>query len=276
MIPALPPVPSSDNSQEHHTMSDHPTFENVFKPGHGGGHEGGLASALPLLLAGRADGAGGWGMHGFGAGLVGGLLGGALFGGRRGGLFGGGEGSDCCGAETRLQSNADTLALFTAIGNAKDATTGGFATTALALSQGFAGVKDSIQASTYLLAKEMCDVNQNVSQQGCQTRELVQAGTTAIITALKDNRIAELEDRVRGLHVDGRVRESEINVNQTVNQAQAQQQQQQQFENRFGRIEALLAHVTQIAHATNQNIIAGNSGAVATGPQTANPTNVNT
>lgn len=260
-------------------MESTPEIRNVFKPGHGGGHEGGLASALPLLLAGRADHAGyGWGAGGFGAGLVGGVLGGLLFGGRgRGGLFGGG--GECCeggNAETRLQSNADTLALLAAAGNTKDAVTGGFATTALALSQGFANTGDRIQNATYLLTQELCNINQNVSAQGCATREVVQAGTTAIITALKDNRIAELEDRVRGLHCDGRARETEISVNQTVNQAQAQQQQQQQFEARFARLEAILGNVVQIAHATNQNIIAGNSGAVATGPQTANPTNVNT
>ena len=116
-------------------MPEHDGITNVFKPSHGGGHEGGLASALPLLLAGHSrDGFGG--MAGLGGGFLGGILASALFRGR-GGLFGGdSEGSG--GAESRIQNNTDTLAILTGISRTSDAVAGGFANTALGLSQGFA------------------------------------------------------------------------------------------------------------------------------------------
>jgi hypothetical protein len=44
---------------------------------------------------------------------------------------------------------------------------------------------------------------------------------------------------------------------------------------RFARLEHALTHITQVAHATNSNVIAGNTGAVTTAAQTANPTVVN-
>jgi len=73
-----------------------------------------------------------------------------------------------------------------------------------------------------------------------------------------------------------------VEVNQTVNtnqtQAQAQAQAQFQFQdinNRIARLCDIVADVNQIARSTNANIIAGNQGAVVTGPQTSTPTNVN-
>jgi hypothetical protein len=74
-----------------------------------------------------------------------------------------------------------------------------------------------------------------------------------------------------------RARETEVNVTQTVNQAQAQTQQQQQQQQQFqllAGITSALNGLTQVAHATNQNVIAGNTGAVQTGAQSANPVNV--
>src|SRR6185436_254719 len=87
------------------------------------------------MLAAMNSGRRGYGDDGFGMGGMGGILGiaalGLIFGRGRGGLFGG-DGDGAGGGETRLQSNADTLALLGAIGNTKDAVTGGFATTGLA------------------------------------------------------------------------------------------------------------------------------------------------
>lgn len=255
----------------------------------GNRNEGSDNAALIAALGNRNDGSSQWGpmmammgRRGYGEDGFGGMNGilgiaalGLIFGRGRGGLFGGGDDGGGNGAETRIQSNADTLALLTAVGNTKDAVTGGFATTALALSQGFANTKDSVQASTFLLSNQLNTVNQNVSEQGCKTRETVLGAQTAILGALKDNRISELEDQVRRLNGHGDVRDSEIRVTQNVNQAQAQQQQQQIVNDRFARIESILNHVVQVAHATNSNVIAGNTGAVTTGTQTANPVNVN-
>lgn len=254
-----------------------------------------MAPLLAMLAGDRNRMPYGDGLGGFGG--MNGILGiaalGLIFGRGRGGLFGGdGDGGGGCGAETRLQSNADTLAILQQIGQAKDATTGGFATTALALSQGFANVRDSIQASTFLLNKELCDVNQNVSSQGCQTREAVQNDgdkTRALLIARFQQQdattIAEQNARIVALETRGHADRNhaeqrlEINNTNTAVAAQAQQQQQQQrqadLDLRFHRLESIIGNVLQVAHATNQNIIAGNSGAVATGAQTANPTNVN-
>src|SRR6267154_3792793 len=98
-----------------HGMSDKVEVKNIFEPGRGGGMgEGGLASALPLLLAGRADHGGFGGMGGFGAGLVGGVLGGLIFN-RRGGFGGGDDGGG--GAETRIDSNIFGTAVLTKLGS---------------------------------------------------------------------------------------------------------------------------------------------------------------
>ena len=87
--------------------------------------------------------------------------------------------------------------------------------------------------------------------------------------ATAQNEIIELRgDRAAIQRAHG----TEVTVTQNVAQAQAQQQQQQLL----GSVLASLQGLTQIAHATNQNVIAGNQGPVFTGSQTANPTNVRT
>lgn len=250
---------------------------------------------MPLLLAGRADGYRGYGHDGFlsggfGAGLVGGLLGGVLFGGRRGGIFGN-DGDGNGNAETRLQSNADTLAILGAINTAKDATTSGFGTTALALSQGFAGTKDAVQASTYLLSTAISNVNQNVSEQGCATRTAIQNDgdktRTLLVARFQQEdatKIAAQAAEIIELKNEGRRNaehaELKLQITNTNTAVAAQQQGQQQFQiqdiqRQLGFLASGLNTVLQVAHATNTNVIAGNSGAVVTGPQTANPTNVN-
>jgi len=103
----------------------------------------------------------------------------------------------------------------------------------------------------------------------------VQATSTAILQALAEAKLDNLKNELLELRGRSHARETEINVSQTVNQAQAQQQQQQILESRFGRLEHLISCVHQEARATNSNVIAGNTGAVTTGAQTANPTNVN-
>lgn len=83
---------------------------------------------------------------------------------------------------------------------------------------------------------------------------------------------ALLEERFRS-----RSRDVEVNVTQTVNQnqqqLQAQAQQQQQFLTTNNLLQAILCQA-QVAQATNQSLIIGNTGAVVGGPQNANPTNV--
>jgi len=151
------------------------------------------------------------------------------------------------------------------------------------------------------------NINVNVLTQGSQTREAVAAYGVANLTATKDSQYAtaaaianstkevlaainaqDIANLQRQLTVAEtallernaalRGRETEINVTQTVNQNQAQvqtqQQQQQQaliLNNIWSRLDGM-----QQAIATNSNMIIGNTGAVGTGPQTANPVNVRT
>jgi len=275
------------------TMSEKDHVTNIFKSdGHSG--EGGLASALPLLLAGGArrndDGFGGAG--GLVAGGLGGLVLGSLLNGRNGGLLGGGGGDCGNGAETRLQTNADTLAILNAVNNSVTATNAGTAkissdiqTQTFQIAQGLTNLNDSISL-----------VNQNVSSQGCQTREWVSSDgekTRALLVsrfqledatkiAEQNARIVALETRSHADHLHATNTLSITNTNTAV-AAQAQRQDQDQRQSQFqalvgelNRLNCEIAHTKQIATATNQNIIAGNTGAVVTGPQAANPTNVNT
>jgi hypothetical protein len=202
-----------------------------------------------------------------------------------------------CGVKDSVQAAAallNTSTLQQTISLQQD-----LASLALGTQQGFANVKDSVQAGfvvtkdavqngNFLLSQALCGVNQNVSAQGCETRAAVQNDgdkTRAMLFArfqLEDaTRINELNARVVELQNEHRraldtndLKISMVNT-QVSNQAQAQAQQQQQHQNDLLRqIIAGLGGLTQIAHATNSNVIAGNSGAVLTGAQTANPTNV--
>lgn len=136
---------------------------------------------------------------------------------------------------------------------------------------GIAGLGTQLAQQTFALAQ----VTQN---DGATTRALIQSIQDANLQrqlTTAQNEIIELRgDR----NVRDRSRETEVSITQTVNQNQAQAQQQQQQQAQFGLLSNILAQlsgITQIAHATNSNVIAGNTGAVVTGPQTANPTNVN-
>lgn len=113
-----------------------------------------------------------------------------------------------------------------------------------------------------------------IKDDGEKTRALITANTISELQReLTVAQTAALEDRL-----GFRSRETEINItnnNTAVAQQQQQQvQQQQQTILLNGIIHALGG--LQNAVATNSNMIIGNTGAVATGPQTANPVNVRT
>jgi len=271
---------------------------NVFTtPTDGGG------SAMPLAaMAMSQHGLGGVG-GGLGAGLVGGLLGGLLFGGRGFGAWGAnGVDGVGCGVRRDCQSvemaATTAMGLNTAIGAVGDKVATGDMMTQQAIASGFASQGQMTLQQTIMLIQqanlnqtslmsELCNINQNVSSQGCQTREAVVADgdrTRALLSArfqMEDQtEINKLNARVIELQNEGRNRElgQRIEVNNTAIAAQQQGQQQQQQQQLVASVNALfpiLSGITQIAHATNSNVIAGNTGAVTTGTQTANPVNVN-
>lgn len=111
-----------------------------------------------------------------------------------------------------------------------------------------------------------------VRDDGDKTRALLVAQNE---NALRDANTA-LQIRLSETQAEGRARGTEVNVSQVVNQAQAQSQAQAQQQQLIVGFNQLCSHVMglQNAVATNSNLIVGNTGAVATGPNTANPVNV--
>lgn len=294
-----------------HKMSAEPVhIKNIFEPGHGAG----MAGMLPLLAGGGLGGIGGGLGAGLLGGVLGGaLLGGrgGLFG--HDGGHGGGHHNHVTPTELTAALNGVTETLqnttvIQTLGDIKAAIPLAEAQTQLAM----AGQTASLTGLLAGVSKAICDSNDVTVAVGTSVKDAVTAYGTANLTATANAQYAlatairDDGDKTRGLIVAindtnlnrqltdannritellgdqrlrERTREVEVNVSQNVNQVQAQAQAQQQQQQQLGLLQQIafgLSHVTQIAHATNQNIIAGNTGAVATGPQTANPTNVNT
>jgi len=145
------------------------------------------------------------------------------------------------------------------------------------------GVQDSVFSSSLLNTQNFGNLAMQTAQQtGVITNAISTDGekTRAVLTSQYEqtlnrqllaaqNELAELRGDRNSL---GRHHETEVKVSQQVNQAQAQAQSQAVFGDILRRLEGL----TMVAHATNNNVVAGNSGATQTGAQTANPVNVRT
>ncbi len=118
------------------------------------------------------------------------------------------------------------------------------------------------------------EIANTIRDDGDKTRALIVAQNDAMLNRqLTVAEAALLEQRAIG-----RSREVEVNVTQTVNQNQLQLQAQQQQQQQLLILSQVASALNglQNAVATNSNLIVGNTGAVATGPQTANPVNVRT
>lgn len=150
------------------------------------------------------------------------------------------------------------------------------------LQQSFATAALQSATNQDLIARDIASVDTNVDRQstaiqiaikddGEKTRALITSNTIADLQRqLGVAQLTALEER--GNHRSERDRISiETTVNQNQNQLQMQQQQQT---NILAQMLGILGENTQIARATNQQLIIGNNGAVAAGPQNANPTNV--
>jgi hypothetical protein len=142
--------------------------------------------------------------------------------------------------------------------------------------------KDVAEAGFAAAQLSMAGLSLQAAQNTASIIAAVSASTAAITAqaaAINDatlNRIITNQaNKIIELQGDKHVAATGLTVTQTVNQAQAQAQQQQQQQNDARDLRNILAGVVQAIHATNSNVIAGNTGAVTTGAQTANPTNVN-
>jgi hypothetical protein len=282
--------------------SDMGTPVNVFHTPTADG--GGAAAMIPAAMMAGMGGGGHAGAigGGLGAGLVGGLLGGLLFGGR--GFGGFGTDGVVGGRAAAALDGTDGMAIIGAIGSVKDLV--GTSTASIlaavnatdnhlsgAIANGFAAQSTNTLQQTIMLVQEAnrnavaaaqaaAMINQNVLEQGCETRAAVtaEAVTTRLLVQQLDtqnlNRLLTVADLDRRDEAHrGRSREVEVNVTQTVNQnnlMQQQQQQQQQIVLGLSQICGLLGNI-QIAQARQTSNVIGNTGAV-TGTQTANPVNV--
>ena len=230
---------------------------------------------------------------GLGGGLMGGLLLGALLRNGGGGLFGGnGEGGGLAGINN-LQGAIDTNAIMSNLSDIKAAVPLSEAQVQLAL----AGVQSDITSQT--LQQTIALQQQNfagqlqASQGFSATQALVMSGNASVIDAVQNdgektraligqidrenlNRIittqaselAELRNESSRSNDRHGIEITMMN-NQNQNQLQFQQQN-----NVLGQLAGALVEVGQVARATNQNLIVGNTGATTTGAQTSTPTNV--
>jgi len=176
-------------------------------------------------------------------------------------------------ANTNQNIAGATATIIASEGAVKDAVNAGTAQTALGISN-LSTIAQQLAAGLGLqAANNLASIQTAIRDDGDKTRALVTAFNDATLNRIittQANEIIELKN-------DKTVATNGLNITQTVNQVQAQAQAQQQQQQQFlllSNIAQSLAGITQIAHATNQNVIAGNSGAVTTGTQTANPTNV--
>jgi len=191
---------------------------------------------------GHGDGGFGIGGGGLGGGLLGGILASALFRGGRGGLFGG-DGDGGGSAVNNITDTVFNTAVLSKLGNIEAAVPLAAAQTENVVNSTAAATKDAVQNLALFLSNQLNMVNQNVSEQGCKTRETVQAGTTAVLVALKDGTIAQLQAEISEQRGRWNARETEVNVTQTVNQAQTQAQAQAQQQGQFAQLFGLIANL---------------------------------
>lgn len=175
------------------------------------------------------------------------------------------------------------------------------------LVQGQTAINNNVSNAIAASLASQNNLNVNILTQGSATRELVNATSQANLSATKDSQFATqvaisnstkeilaalneqntanlqrqltvAENALLETRAEGRARGTEVNVTQTVNQNQMQLQAQQQQQQQLLLLNSIAGHLVglQNAVATNSNMIIGNTGAVGTGTQTANPVNVRT
>lgn len=114
-------------------------------------------------------------------------------------------------------------------------------------------------------------LSQAIQNDGEKTRALI----TSFENANTQRLLGERQDLINELQAEGRRRDDrhgiEINMIQNNNQQQLQAQQQQQ---QIANLTACLHGVSQLAQATNQQLIIGNTGVATGGSQHSNPVNV--
>jgi len=246
---------------------------------------------------------GGRGGFGFGGGGEGGLLAGVLIASllRRGGL--GGEGGECVNETSKF--------LDAAILNAVNGLTADVPTTALetqasinhsigalalGTQQGFANVKDSVQASAAINLASTNEVERTVLTTTAALLTAVKDGNYATTTAIRDDgdktrakidfyhdqdmqrRLTIAESALARQEFNSRIRDVEVSVTNTATATQVQGQAQGQAQQQLQISSAILAALNNLAgdiQAVKQGQVIFNSGTMAaSGTQAAANTKV--
>lgn len=138
---------------------------------------------------------------------------------------------------------------------------------ALADQQGFANTKDAVQNTLLALSQALATVNQNVSAQGCQTREFIgnDGDKTRMLLVNRfgqedATKIAEQNARIVALETsrdhDRRHSEATLQITNTNTAVAAQSQFQQQQQQQFQIDSALERAVGRITNSFNQTMLA--------------------
>lgn len=230
---------------------------------------------------GRAGGGFGFGGGGDGMGVLLGLL---L---ARGGVLGGDKDRDCV---TQSDLNGATLGdIKAAIPLAEADLQLALAGNQSAITQLVTSIGNQLQNGqtaqllqtcnqTAALTAAIAAVDTNVDRTACATQVAVKESERNIIEVLTAQRISDLEQRLTVSQLSeseqrqiNRENVNSHNVTVQVNQQQAQAQLQFQAIN--NALTALCNGFSQVARATNSQVVVGSTGVGAA--QTANPTNVN-
>lgn len=185
-------------------------------------------------------------------------------------------------SQVQLALAGQTANLTANINNANVANLQGQAQLERALSQQSQGLERALNGQSQLLQSAVAGVavqaDRNLYQlstaitaDGAQTRALIIAQNDAMLNRIITTQAAELTELRNENHRSNDRHGIEITMINNQNQNQMQFQQQQQL---MGGLAHLLNDVSQVARATNSNVIVGNAGATTTGAQTASPVNV--
>lgn len=233
---------------------------------------GGMNNMWPLLLLFLLKGRGGFGDGGGDCGV------------------GGTTPAQAAILQTLMEGQSDLRAQVPTVGlETQNAIQNAIAQFALGTQQGFSNVKDSVQNGIAFLDRDIQNVNQNVSAQGCQTREYVSndgdktrfaiADLKERVNAIQENNLQRelavaqslLSEERQHRHSDG----VEVRVSQTVNQVQAQAQQQQQQQQQFAQLFGLIGGLANQIQVSRQAQDIVNLGTMtASGTQAAANTQV--
>lgn len=277
--------------------------ENAYRPRDEYMHDGkstkhGESNMAQALDVQELGGMGGIGGGGLGAGLIGGLLGGVLFG--RNGLRGDGGGEGCVtpsqltAALAGVQDTQMNTAVLQQLGAIQASVPLAESQVQLALAGSTATINKNVTDAIAASLASQNNINVNVLQTSTANLMATKDAQAAISSIVKDDgektralitaqneanlqrQLAVAEATLAEQRAEFRSRANEINITQTVNQNQAQVQAQAQQQQQAILLATVCDRLNglQNAVATNSNLIVGNTGAVATGAQTANPVNV--